>query len=124
MNPFDFINSINYSKKNILKEEGVQENDYVPFVINRGLSYFPDTILYANEMNLRPGLDNKLAYEYYLNSIRPRKRFSKWYKKEKIEKLEVIMEYYSCSYAKAVDYAKILTDEQINAIRKRLFKGE
>lgn len=122
MNPFDFINSISHTKEDIMCDE-LAEKEYTPYVVNKGLSYFPDTILYANEMNLRGTLDNKLAYSYYLNSIRPRKRFSKWFKKEKLDHVEAIMEYYKCSYSKAMDYSKILTDKQITIIKKSLLKG-
>lgn len=126
-NPFDYINSISYNKKNIMRDtenDELAEKGYTPYLVNRGLSFYPDTILYANEMNLRSEVDNKLAYEYYLNSIRPRKRFSKWFKKEESESIEVIMEYYNCGYSKAKNYARVLTEEQIRELKKRLYTGE
>jgi len=122
MNVFDFINSISHSKDYLMNDE-IAEKEYVPFLVNKGLSYFPDTILYSNEMNLRPFIDHRLAYDYYINSVRPRKRFSKWHKREKLDYAEVIMEYYKCSHAKALDYAKVLTDEQLKIITKSLLKG-
>ena len=103
--------------------DSLSEKEYVPFLVNKGLSYFPDTILYSNEMNMRPFIDNRLAYDYYINSVRPRKRYSKWHKREKLDHVEVLMEYYECSYAKALDYAKVLNDEQIKIITKSLTKG-
>ena len=126
-NPFDYINSISYNKKNIMREtdnDELAEKGYVPFLVNRGLSYYPDTIFYSNEMNMRHSLDNKLAYEYYLNSIRPRKRFSKWFKKENDDVIEVVMNYYKCSYSKALQYARVLTEDQITIIKKRLSTGD
>ena len=126
-NPFDYINSISYSKKNIMRgteNDELAEKDYVPFLVNRGLSYYPDTVFYANEMNMRGDVDHKLAYEYFLNSIRPRKRFSKWFKKEQSDTIEVIMEYYKCGYSKARDYARVLTEEQVKELQKRLYTGE
>lgn len=126
-NPFDYINSISYNKKNVMREtdnDELAEKGYVPFLVNRGMSYYPDTIFYSNEMNMRPSLDNKLAYEYYLNSIRPRKRFSKWFKKENDNVIEVVMNYYKCSYSKALQYARVLTEDQITIIKKRLSTGD
>lgn len=122
MNPFDFINSISHTKDYLMVDD-LSEKEYVPFLINKGLSYFPDTILYSNEMNMRAFIDNKLAYDYYLNTIRPRKRFSKWHKREKLDHIEVIMEYYKCNYSKALEYSKVLNDEQLIIIKKSLFKG-
>ena len=122
MNFFDYINSITHSK-DYLMTDSLSEKEYVPFLVNKGLSYFPDTILYSNEMNMRPFIDNRLAYDYYINSVRPRKRYSKWHKREKLDHVEVLMEYYECSYAKALDYAKVLNDEQIKIITKSLTKG-
>ena len=99
------------------------EKDYPAFMVNRGLSLYPDTVLQANEMNQRAGLDSKLAYDYYLNSIRPRKRFSKWPKKAKSDVVNIIKEYYNCSDSKALEYNRILNVEQIEEIRLRLNKG-
>lgn len=126
-NPFDYINSVSYNKKNVMRgteNDELAEKGYVPFIVNRGLSYYPDTIFHANEMNMHSELDNKLAYEYFLNSIRPRKRFSKWFKKDESQTIEVIMEYYKCGYSKARDYARVLTEEQVKELQKRLYTGE
>jgi hypothetical protein len=121
-NPFEFINSISYKKNNLLKD-GYSEKDYPSFLVNKGLSLYADTILYANEINRRPWIDNKLAYDYYLNSIRPRKRYSKWFKKTKNEDLELLKEYYKCSESKALEYLNILSETQLEKLRKRLTKG-
>ena len=121
-NPFEFINSISYKKNNLLKEQ-YSEKDYPSFLVNKGLSLYADTILYANEINRRPWIDNKLAYDFYLNSIRPRKRYSKWFKKTKDEDLELLKEYYKCSESKALEYLNILSETQLEKLRKRLTKG-
>ena len=76
MNPFEFINDICYAKRNVMTEE--LENKYTPYVVNKGLSYFIDTVFQANEMNVHHNADNRLQYDFLLNSVRPKKRFSKW----------------------------------------------
>ena len=121
-NPFDFINSISHKKNNLLTDEYAEKN-YPSFLVNKGLSLHADTILYANEINRRPWIDNKLAYDYYLNSIRPRKRYSKWFKKTKNEDLELLKEYYKCSESKALEYLNFLSETQLEQLRKRLTKG-
>lgn len=123
MKPFDFVNDINIGKKNLMTDS-LSEKEYVPFLTNRSLSYFPDTVFYANEMNMRHGVDSRLAYDYYLNIVRPRKRFSKWFKPDGQEGIEVVVEYYKCSYKKAAEYIKILSPEQIEEIKTRLYKGD
>ena len=119
----DFLTAINLSKKNLMVEDSLTEKEYVPFVINRSLSYFQDTVLYANEVNLRGHLDNRLQNDYLLNSVRSNKRFSRWLKPEKNEDIDAIREYYSCSYRKAHEIAKVLTGEQLSLIHKRLERG-
>jgi hypothetical protein len=121
-NVFDYINSINSSKKNLI-EEGVPEKDYVPFIINKSFSYFPDTLMHANELNTRSHIPKKYQYEYYLKSIRPRKRFSKWFKKEEHKYIEDIKKYYEVSSQKALEYSKILTSKQLKQIHKELDEG-
>ena len=95
MNPFEFINDINFGKKNLFKDDdkNIIEKDYNSFIINRGLSYFGDTVLYANEMNFRHDLDKRMQNDYLLHSIRKKKRFSKWVKSEKLERIETIKQY-------------------------------
>ena len=119
----DFLTAINLSKKNIIEEDPLTEKEYLPFVFNRTLSYFQDTVLYSNEMNLRGHLDNRLQNDYLLNSVRRKKRFSRWLKPEKNEDIEAIKEYYSCNYRKAHEIAKVLTGKQLSLIHKRLKRG-
>jgi hypothetical protein len=122
-NPFDYLNAINYTKKDLMTgsaNDELAEDGYNPFVVNKGLSYFPDTILYSNEMNTRPQIDNKLQFHYLINSIRPKKRYSKWHKRNANNDLEAIQQYYQCNYTKAEQALKVLTGEQIECIKQRL----
>jgi hypothetical protein len=119
----DFLTRINVSKHNIMEDEPLTEKEYVPFVINRTLSYFPDTVMYANELNTRSHLDNKLQFDYLLNSIRAKKRFSRWLKNDEDVSIEVIKEYYSCSYRKAREIAQVLSGDQLSLIYKRMERG-
>jgi hypothetical protein len=126
MSPFDFINAINQSKEDLIAKSDnpeLAEKIYEPFIVNRGLSFFTDTILYANEMNRLALLDKKPQFAYLLNSIRPRKRYSKWFKQEKIEKLDIVSEYFGYNKSKAKDIINILTDDQIKIIKEKLQKG-
>ena len=123
---FDYLNSINFNKKDLMtgtENDELAEAGYVPFLMNRGLSYFPDTIMYASEMNQHHDLDNKLQYDYYINSIRPKKRFSKWAKKQEDNDLEAIKEYYGFNNAKSEAALSLLSPEEVKEIIKRLNKG-
>ena len=119
----DFLKSINQSKQNIMDEDTLTEKEYPAFVVNRTLSYFLDTILYANEINARPHVDNKLQFDYLLNSIRSNRRFTRWLKPSEDENIEAIKIYYGYNQQKARDVAKILTGEQLSLIHKCLNKG-
>ena len=125
MSPFDFINDINFGKKNLLKDDdkGILEKEYNSFIINRGLSYFSDTALYANEMNLRHELDKKMQNDYLLHSIRPKKRFSKWAKSKKEERVDLIKQYFNYSNQKAREVLDIITDEEYNQIKQAFETG-
>ena len=122
MSPFDYLNSINYTKKHIMKDD-IDEKEYVSFMINRGLSYFSDTVSYANIMNQYHHLDKRLQYDFLINIIRQRKRFSKWIKPETSEDIEVIMEYYGYSNEKARQALPLLSSEQLQQIRQKVDKG-
>jgi hypothetical protein len=123
MSPFDFINAINDTKKNLFEDPQAQK-DYNAYIINRGLSYFPDTILYANEMNQRSSIDKDWQFFFYLNSIPKKKRFSKWAKKDADSKsLQLVMEYYKYSSEKAKEALNVLSVEQLTMIEEKLYKG-
>jgi hypothetical protein len=119
----DYLNSINQSKKNILagNEEAIKA--YPPFIINKCLSSFTDSILYANEMNKNSHLPKKLQYDFFINTLKPRKRFSHWVKKQTLEHLDLVKEYYGYSHNKALEALRILTTDQLEAIKKALNKG-
>jgi len=99
------------------------EKGYKPYLTNRSLSYHQDSILYANEMNMRPHLDSKLQYELLLNSLRKRKRFSKWKKQDPDASVEMIMEYFGYGRSKAEQALRVLTDDQLTMIELALDKG-
>lgn len=123
MSPFDFIKAINETKEDLMVDP-LNEKDYSPFLINRSLSFFPDTILYANEMNRYSDIPKKSQFSYYLNSIPKRKRYSKWFKKDAETKpLSLVMEYYGYSSEKAKEALKILSEEQLKVIEEKLTKG-
>ena len=124
MTPFDFINAINFTKKDLLAEDPMAKKDYVPFIINRGLGYFPDTVLYANEMNRHASIPVDWQFSFLLNSISKKKRFSKWHKKDaETESLRLVKEYFGYSDSKAIDALSILTEDQLVMIKEKLFKG-
>ena len=122
MNPFDFLNDINYCKSNIMVDD-IAEKKYPPFMVNRGLSYFQDTVLMANEMNRYHHIDNRLQFDFFINIIRKKKRFSKWAKPEKLNDVEVIKEYYGYSNEKARQASKLLSSDQIDELKKKVYKG-
>ena len=123
MGPFEFIKSLSQTKDNFIKDTPSVEKDYKPFLINRGLSFFQDTILQVNEMNRNHYLDNKLQFDYLLNNIRPRKRWSKWLKPDKIDNLEVVKTYFGFGNEKAKDALEVLSNEDIEDIKSKLAKG-
>ena len=122
MNPFEYTNAINYSKKNIMVDD-IAEKQYNPFMVNRTLSYFNDTVLMANEMNLNHHLDNRLQFDFFINIIRKKKRFSKWNKPETVSDVEVVKQYYGYSNEKARQVLTLLTSKQIDKLKKKVFKG-
>ena len=123
MNPFDFVKQIESGKVNLIDETPELEKKYKQFIINRALSFNHDTALFANEMNFHNHLDSKLQFDFFLNTIRPKKRYSKWIKRESNDVLELIKTYYKCSYAKAREYATLLNDSQLNIIKQRIDTG-
>lgn len=119
----DWLNSINQTKENLIEENPELKKEYPPFIINKCLSGQIDCILFANEMNMNHHLDKDMQYSFYLNTLRKRKRFSPWLRKDKITDLECVKSYYGYSNDKASQALKILTKEQINFIKKRLETG-
>lgn len=122
--PFDFLNAINSTKEDMFKGRKENDKDYLPFVVNRSLSYFPDTIMYANEMNRYPDLSNQQQFSFLLYSVNKKKRFSKWAPKESVsEDLDNVCAFYGYSKREAKIVLNILTTEQLNYIREKQNKG-
>jgi hypothetical protein len=116
----EIIPSILQTKKNVLEDE----TDYVPFVVNKALSFHFDCIMYANQMNMLPNLPRNLQYQYLINTVRGYKRpYRKWQKREEIENLGAVKEYYNYSNDKAKEALKVLSDADINEIKIRTRKG-
>lgn len=126
LTPFDFIKSVSHNKKDLIRDSDYpaqMEKQYNAYIVNRGFSYFEDTILHANELNMRHHLFADAQYRYYLGMLRPRNRFSKWHKAEKNKDLDAIQEVYSVNRTVAKMYLKTLSKEDLKKIHKKLEKG-
>lgn len=126
MSAFDYVTSISVGKNNMMRgteNDELAEKGYEPFVTNRSLSYHMDTLAHANEMNMHYFLDKKLQYEFLLNSIRPRKRFSKWAKPEKVAKVEIVQNYFNYSKRQAEAVVDLLSDDDFEQIKINTYKG-
>ncbi len=119
----DWLNSINQSKLNLIDDDYATEKDYPPFIINKCLSGFMDTVLIANEMNIHSDLPKKMQYDFFINIVRPKKRFSPWLRKEKIDSLELVKKYYHYNDEKARSALKLLSEEQLEFIKQRMKTG-
>lgn len=123
ISPFDFLNAINVTKENLF-EDPQAEKDYKSFMVNRGLSYFHDTVLQANEMNRFRDIPNAWQFQFFINTIAKKKRFSKWSKADKAtESLDLVMRYYGYNIDKARVALKILTKEQLKSIKDNFETG-
>jgi len=119
----DWLNSINYTKKNLIDEDPSMEREYSPYIINRCLSGHLDCVMFINEMNRYHFLPKKIQYDFLLNSLRTKKRFAPWLRKDEIKDLELVKRYYGYSNEKAKQALKILTKEQLNFIRSKFETG-
>ncbi|QFG06326.1 clamp loader small subunit [Synechococcus phage S-SCSM1] len=119
----DWMNSINLNKENLIKENPDIVKQYPPFIVNKCLSGHLDAIMFANEMNKHHHLDKDMQYSFLLNSLRKKKRFSPWIRKEKIDDLDAIKQYYGYSNEKSKEALRILSKEQINFIKFKIEKG-
>ena len=119
----DWLNSINYSKKNLIDEDPDVEKKYPAYIINRCMSGHLDAIMYANEMNLYHNLNSKLQYDFLLNILRSKKRFSPWVKKEELKNLDYVKRYYGYSDEKAKQVLPLLSKEQLTFIQEKLERG-
>jgi hypothetical protein len=123
MSPFDYVNAILQNKKQMIVDD-LTEKDYIPFLVNRSLSYHSDCIMYANEMNRRHFLDKKLQNDFLINTVRSRKRpFAKWVKSEKSEDIECVKLVYGLSDSKAREALRLLSDEQIQLLKEKTDTG-
>jgi hypothetical protein len=119
LSPFDFAKSINEKTEHLMKVQPETEKDYMPFMVNRALSFSPDAVLYANAMNTNWIVDKRMQYDFLFGSIRRRKRYDKWLKKDDIDELtvKVIMEYYQVGHKRAIEYLSMMTEEQKQTLR-------
>lgn len=122
--PFAFITAVSETKKDIIKEDPDLKQYYNSYITNRGFSYFPDSVLHANEMNLHPNIPSLCQYYYYMGSLRKRKRFSKWHKLEKNDDLLMIQKVYGVRADIAKQYLKLLSEENLAELRKLTVTGE
>ena len=119
----DWLKSINQTKKNLIDKDPSLEKEYSPYVINHCLSGDVDSLMFSNEMNIYPNLDKKLQYDFYINSLRVRSRFSTWLRKDVIKDLEYVKRYYQYNTEKAQQALRILTSEQLNFIKSKFETG-
>ena len=120
--PFEYVNSINFTKKNMMRDsenDVLAEKGYEPWLVNKALSYFPDTILHANLMNQCHHLDKRPQYECLINSIRPKKRFSKWVKNASNEELELVCNYYKCNRIIGQEYLSLLSSDELRIMKEQ-----
>lgn len=119
----DWLNSINFNKENLIEDDTDVIKSYPPYIVNKCLSGHLDSIMFANEMNKNHFLDKDMQYSFLLNSLRKKKRFSPWIRKEKIDDLDAIKKYYGYSDEKSKEALRILSKEQINFIKSKIEKG-
>ena len=119
----DWLNSINFNKDNLIEEDPSEIKNYPPYIINRCLSGHLDCVMFANEMNKYSFLDKDMQYSFYLNTLRKKKRFSPWLRKDKVTDLQCVKQYYGYSNEKASQALKILSKQQLDYIKQRLDTG-
>lgn len=119
----DWLNSINHTKEDLTENDPDAIKKYPPFIVNRCLSGHIDTLLFANEMNMYHDLPKDMQYSFFINTVRKKKRFSPWIRKDKVEDLDCIKRYYGYSDTKALQALRILSTDQINYIRSKLDIG-
>lgn len=125
-NPFDYVTAASYSKKNLMRgseNDEMAEKDYNPWMANMAFSYHPDTILHANLMNQYYFLDHRPQFEFYINSLRPKKRFAKWVKNASDDDLNVVCDYYQCNRILGREYLSLLTSEQLEIMKQEQKTG-
>ena len=122
--PFDFVKAISETKQNLFHNDPQADKDYIPYIVNRSLSYYVDTLFYANQMNMYNSLPNDMQFQYLLNTVAKGKRYSKWSKPDKETKsLSLVKEYFKYSDEKAKQALTVLSDDDLAIIETKLFKG-
>ena len=119
----EWLNSINFVKNDLIKEDPLSEKQYVPYIVNRSLSYFPDTLFHANEMNMNHFLAKRLQYDYLRSVVRKRKRFSKWDKKVQDDNIELVKSYFGYSTKKAIEALSVLSKSDLKKIKESTETG-
>ena len=114
----DWLNSINFTKENLIEDPDAISS-YPPYIVNRCLSGHLDTVLFANEMNIYNSLDKDMQYTFFLYTLRKRKRFSPWLKKEQVDDLDLVKKHYGYSNEKAKVAVSLLTKTQLEYIRNK-----
>lgn len=126
ISPFDFMNAASFSKDDVINNHEnpeMAEQLYTPYIVNRGFANFQDTILHANEMNMRADLFKDAQFQYYRGALRKRKRFSKWPKADKSNDLDAIQEVYQCNRTVAKLYLKALSSDDLKSIHNKMSVG-
>ena len=120
----EYLNAINFTKKDIMKsEDELWRKKYPAFIVNKMLSAFSDTIMLVNEMNRNHFIDKDMQFQFLLNSIRTKKRYSPFLRANKLKEIECVKEYYGYSNDKAKSALDILTKDEIKLIKDKLYKG-
>ena len=121
-NPFDFVKSVSYDKKDIMVDD-IEEKAYQPFLINKALSYHQDAVFLVNEMNIRHSSDSRLQYLFFINTLRKRQRFSKWHKPYESKKLETVKNAFNVSSQRAKEYLELLSEKQYRDLKESMKIG-
>jgi hypothetical protein len=124
LSPFDFIKSVSNTKKDLMKDNPDNEKEYKAYVVNHGLSFYPDTVLIANEMNLYPDIPVISQYYYYMGAIRKGNRYSEWHKKKKNDDLDLVQKVYQVRREIAKQYLKLLSKDDLSKLRELTDMGE
>ena len=120
----EYLNAINFTKKDLMKsEDDLWKKKYPAFIVNKMLSAFSDTIMLVNEMNRNHFIDKDMQFQFLLNSIRTKKRYSPFLRASKLKEIECVKEYYGYSNDKAKSALDILTNDEIKLIKEKLYKG-
>ena len=122
MNPFDYVKAASYSKKDIMVDD-IAEKAYTPYIVNRALSYHLDTVLFANEMNINHNMDNRLQFDFYINSIKKRNRFSKWHKVIDDNDVDIVKSAFNYNKKRAEEVLSLLSKDQIQSLKNRMNIG-